>query len=260
MKEKANMTQCDRSNLISTVISRILEARVSGEPFRIDDLPESALSDDEAYLIQAAVARQIGSIGAFKVANKPTSRIMAPIFQADIQRSPADLVFPKGEEIGIELEVGFRIDAPLPPLDIPDREAIVAHNLSAVPVIEIVRTRLPGEASAEWKLADNQINGGLIVGAPVSNWQTESVSEVKASLSFSGEEVLNGHVTVPGGNAFENFLVLEKMIGNHCGGLKPGQIVITGSLNGLPYVQGDVDIHGDIEGIGTVSAHLRRTS
>jgi len=240
------------------VSSGILKARVSGEPFRLCNLPEPELTADEAYQVQAEVARHIGPIGGFKVANKLNSRIMAPIFQADVYNSALALEFPKGEEIGIELEIGLRINAPLPSLDTPDRESIVAQKLSAVAVIEIVRTRLSGDASPELKLADNQINGGLVVGAGVVDWQPEAVGEVEAFLSFSDKVVLDGRVAVPGGNAFGNFLVLEKMIGTHCGGLQPGQVVITGSLNGLPYVQGDVDIHGEIAGFGTVSVRLRR--
>jgi 2-keto-4-pentenoate hydratase len=254
------MTRDFQSSVVSTLTSHILEARVSGKPVSVCNLLETELTTDEAYTIQAEVARQIGSIGGFKVANKPNSRIMAPIFQDDISNSPLDLEVPHGEAIGIELEIGFRIDSPLPSLDTPNRQSVIAQKLSAVAVIEIVRTRLPGEASPELKLADNQINGGLVVGTPVKNWRPESVGDVEGFLSLGDDIVLSGAVTVPGGNAFENFLVLEKMIGNHCGGLKPGQVIITGSLNGLPYVQGNIAIRGEITGLGSVSVDLRRTS
>lgn len=251
------MTIDPRSDLISTLVSRFVEARVCGKPASLSDLPNIALTTDEAYQIQAEVARQIGPIGGFKVANKPASRIMAPIFAKDMYRSPATLSVSPDEEIGIELEIGFRIDAALPSLDTPDRKSIVAQRLSAVAVIEIVRTRMQGDASPELKLADNQINGGLVVGEPIKEWSRGAVGEVDARLRLGDRGVVDGRVTVPGGDAFENFLVLEAMIGAHCGGLKPGQIVITGSLNGLPYVRGALDVRGEITGFGGVSIDLR---
>lgn len=248
------MTLGTRSESIANLAARLIDARVSGKPFSLSDI---ALTADEAYGVQSAVAQRIGPVGGFKVANKPDSRIMAPIFASDILGSGATLLVPPDEKIGIELEIGFRVDTALPSLDTPERQSIVAQRLSAVAVIEIVRTRMEGEASQELKLADNQINGGLVVGDPVKDWSRGSVRDVDACLCLGDSKILNGPATVPGGDAFENFLVLESMIGTHCGGLRPGQIVITGSLNGLPYIEGEHDIRGEIKGFGRVSLDLR---
>lgn len=238
---------------------QILAARRLGKAATVSNQSERQISLEEAYAVQSAVVDETGPVGGFKVANKSiASRIMAPIFLKDIWRSPAFLDVPACEAIGIELEVGFLIDAPLPPRDAADRRARVADCLSALPVIEIVRTRLSGDVTPELKLADNQINGGLVVGTPLKDWQSMNLGSVRARLSLGTEVVLEGEAQVPGGDAFENFLVLEEMIGSHCGGLKPDQIVITGSLNGLPYVQADLAVQGEITGLGAVSVDLRR--
>lgn len=257
MKENKNMAIGLRTNLVNTLASCFVKARDCGKPAILSELPSVALTTQEAYRIQTEVAKLVGPIGGFKVANKPDSRIMAPIFAKDIYHSPATLSVAPDEEIGIELEIGFRVDAALPALDAADRESAVAQRLSAVVVIEIVRTRMQGEASPELKLADNQINGGLVIGEPIRDWHRGSVSEVNACLHLGENKILDGHAKVPGGDAFENFLVLERMIGTHCGGLKPGQIVITGSLNGLPYVRGALDVRGEIKDFGGVSLDLR---
>lgn len=247
------------SDRVPALVDSLLAARRSGASALTDAEIGGAITAEDAYRVQAMVVAALGPVGGFKVANKPDApRIMAPILRSDIYRSPARLVCPRDEDIGIELEIGFRIDEPLPPSDAPDRPAQVARCLSAVPVIEIVRTRLSSSASAMLKLADNQINGGLVVGAPLRDWRPQDLHQVQARLTLGDERTLDGAARVPGGNAFDNFLVLEDMVGNHCGGLHPGCVVITGSLNGLPYVRPGLAIRGEIAGLGSVSLDLDR--
>ncbi|MDK3074997.1 2-keto-4-pentenoate hydratase [Sedimentitalea sp. JM2-8] len=242
---------------VSILTPALLEARRTGHPVASEIVRQIDLTVEEAYRIQSEVARATGPVGGFKVANKPDApRIMAPIFSKDIMTAPAVIDVPRDEEIGIELEVGFRIDRPLPDRTSPNRRDAIAECLSAVAVIEIVRTRLPMDATPVLKLADNQINGGLVVGAPVADWTALSLGSVSASLDLGDDRILDGTAAVPGGDAFENFLVLEDMLGEHCGGLQPGQIVITGSLNGLPYLRAGIDIRGRIDGLGAVSLRL----
>lgn len=251
------MSVVPAENRVSVIVPELLEARRTGLPVDRAGLGGVIPTEEEAYRIQAEVASVVGEIGGFKVANKPGApRIMAPIFRKDILQTPACIDVPAKEEIGIELEIGFLIDAALPGKEIPNRREAIARCLSVLPVIEIVRTRLPRDVSPALKLADNQINGGLVVGAPVRHWSSLALGEVEASLSLGGERILDGTARVPGGEAFENFLVLEEMIGDHCGGLRPGHVVITGSLNGLPYCRAGTGIEGWISGLGGVSLRL----
>lgn len=242
---------------VSVLVPALLEARRTGFPVADKVVRQLDPTMEEAYRIQAEVARATGQVGGFKVANKPGApRIMAPIFSKDVCTAPVSIDVPPGEDIGIELEVGFRIEKSLPDRHAPDRRDAIAQCLSVLPVIEIVRTRLPMDVTPALKLADNQINGGLVAGAPIADWTARSLGPVTARLDLGNDRVLDGEATVPGGNALENFLVLEEMIGDHCGGLQPGQIVITGSLNGLPYARAGIDVQGWIDGLGDVSLRL----
>ncbi len=242
---------------VSSVVAALLKARKTGQPALFEKLADADLTVDEAFRVQELVATVIGPVGAFKVGNKPgASQIMAPIFAKDILSGPATINCPPNEDIGIELEVGFRVDRPLPDRNCPGRREAIAHSVSAVIVIELVRTRLTGEASPNLKLADNQINGGLVVGTPVSDWHGLPMSRIEAALRIGEEDLLCGEVDVPGGDAFDNFLALEQMVGDHCGGLQPGQVVITGSLNGLPYVRAETEVRGTIKGLGEISLRL----
>jgi 2-keto-4-pentenoate hydratase len=69
--------------------------------------------------------------------------------------------------------------------------------------------------------------------------------------------VLSGGATVPGGSALENLALLCTNLGDHCGGLKLGQTVITGSISGLDYFSAGTDVVGNVAGFGTVSCQLR---
>lgn len=253
------MTDITQGGVTASLVGAMLAARRGGQPVDLRDFTGAAFSEQDAYAVQAGVVAACGPVGGWKVANKPDApKIMAPILAADVMDQPAELMVPAGEPIGIELEVAFRVDAPLPPRDAPDRRQKVAECLSALPVIEIVRTRFDGDATPLLKLADNQINGGLVLGTPVKDWQTLPMGEVQASLRAGDAVLLDGAAQVPGGDAFENFLALEEMVGDHCGGLTVGQVVITGSLNGLPYVETEAAIRGRIDGLGEVSLHLGR--
>jgi 2-keto-4-pentenoate hydratase len=245
---------------LEDLASRLVTARRTGEPVDVDAIPLRDLTERDAYAVQARVAQTLGPVGGFKVACKPGQpRIMAPILARDITSSPGRLACPAAEHIGIELELGFRVLGTLPAAGAPGRDARLADCLALVPVIEIVRTRIAGGASPMLKLADNQINGGLVVGRAVRDWQGLDVSQVFARLTAGTETLLDGEAEVPGQDAFENFKTLEALVGDHCGGLRPGQLVITGSLNGLPWLTAGIRIEGWIDGVGAVRVSLEAT-
>ncbi len=216
-----------------------------------------------AFAIQAGVTAQLGAVGAFKVARKtgqPT--IMAPILANSLYASPADIAPSTFRLIGIELEVGFVVTGALPPADAPDFDARARDAVAAIAAIEIVDTRLADYENADplQRLADNQLNGGLILGTPVADWHHLNLDTPHATLRLNSDTVLDGAAPVPGGNAFAGFCELARMVGSHCGGLREGHVVITGSLNGMPFVEAGSSVSGHIEGLGTVKARFRGRS
>jgi 2-keto-4-pentenoate hydratase len=213
----------------------------------------------QAYAVQARVAAEVGRVAGFKTARKPGQpQIVAPIFEKDLHASGARVESQFGGPLGIELEVGLLIDAPLPAFDAPDFAALAAVRVSPIAVIEIVDTRLEGAGSDAplVKLADNQINAGLVTGALVADWSGGPLRRVTARMQAGETCLVDGPVDVPGGCAFETLAALAGMIGEHCGGLQPGQIVITGSLHPLTYVLPGTPVVGHIEGLGDVNVQI----
>lgn len=221
-------------------------------------LPEARpTSVDEAYQIQAAVAKQMGPVGGFKTARKEDApSIMAPIFAADIAPSGAQVAV--HDMLGIELEVGLEIVGTLPPNFGHLPLAELRGLLRPVAVIELVDTRVQGRFAGDdiVKLSDNQINAGLVVGAKAMDWSRPDFGRVEARMKAGSDIILEGQATVPGGSALETFASLARQIGDHCGGLQRGQIVITGSLHPLVYYPEGTLVEGWIDGIGAVSVTL----
>ncbi|MDZ7710884.1 MAG: 2-keto-4-pentenoate hydratase [Roseovarius sp.] len=184
--------------------------------------------------------------------------MIAPIMARDIYQSPAEISVSKGEEVGVELEYAFRLIAPLPDPGLPDFETQLRDAVELLPVFELVQSRLadPKDAGAAMKMLDNQLNGAVVPGEALRDWQAVDVTRADARLVLGSKTLLNGAARVPGGDAFATLCALARALGTHCGGLQPGHVVITGSLNGLPWVNGPLIAQGEIIGLGTVSMTL----
>lgn len=237
-----------------TLAARLLAVRQGAPAVAPQDLDGFPADLQAAYRTQTLVTEKLGPVGGFKTARKPgvEEQIAAPIYSRGIKTSPAEFSRAEVDRIGIELEIGFRIDDALPDPSDPDFEALVRRRVSAVAVIEVCDTRMtdPDAATPLQKLADNQLNGGLVVGAPLKDWSGLDMASVNAKLVFGTETVLDGPAAVPAGDAFQTLLGLVRQLGDHCGGLQPGQYVITGSVNGLPYIRRGTPVYARIAGLG----------
>jgi 2-keto-4-pentenoate hydratase len=162
------------------------------------------------------------------------------------------------DTMGIELEVGLYIHSDLPPDYACLSTSALAAFVTPVVVIELVDTRVTGPLAqdAMVKLADNQVNAGLVVGDRASGWAGADFGAVQAKFTAGPEVILDGAASVPGGAALETFAALAQDLGPHCGGLKQGQIVITGSLHPLVFVAKGTEVQGQIAGIGAVRVKL----
>ncbi|WP_353475151.1 hydratase [Salipiger sp. H15] len=241
---------------LSALVAALQHAHESGTRFAPAAsgiaLPESR---EDALAVQRAITAARGAVAGFKVAAGAgiVAPVVAPIAAADVVENGGAATV-RGR-LGIELEIGFELLKSLPGRGLPEP---VAEYFVPRPVIELVDTRLEGE-SAEMpllKLADMQVNAGLVASAPLADWDGSDFGAVEAKLVAGEDVVLDGPATVPGGSALANLALLCEVLGDHCGGLQPGQVVITGSLCGLPYFPAGTQVSGTIAGLGTVSVSL----
>ncbi|MCW0235099.1 MAG: hypothetical protein OJJ21_15970 [Ferrovibrio sp.] len=241
------------------VISRLLAARRGGP--LVDAVHATAGPEtlDDVYAIQAGVMAALGPVGGWKVGRSAADQpaVRAPIRAAAIRPSPAVWQPAEARLRGLELEIGFRIDATLPAADAPDFLERLADAVTPLPVFEIVDSRLadPQAASPLWRLADFQINAGLVYGTPFeSDWRAEDFDRPLVRLVADGAELCAGPATLPGGTPFTALADLVRTCGDHCGGVQPGQIVTTGSFTGLRFFKPGTTLTGWIAGMPPITA------
>ncbi|MDX1542033.1 MAG: fumarylacetoacetate hydrolase family protein [Geminicoccaceae bacterium] len=247
----------ERDDGIRQAVDLLLRARRTGAL-----LPDEALCHvlgtvEDVYAVQDLVAAEVGTVGAWKVgaASPEAEPVAAPIFEADLFVSPARPEAGRFHRFGIETEIAYRFEHDLPPRAEPYRQDEVMAAASAVlPAIEIVDSRTLACEHLEplWKLADNQINGGLVVGEPLVAASDHDPTTQPFRLEVAGTVVAEGR----GGNAAGDPRRLLTWLANHLtgrtGGLRAGQIVTTGSLTGLRFVEAGQPVTADFEGLGRV--------
>lgn len=238
-------------------IVRLLAARRGGP--LVDATSYDLKSDADAYAIQAGVMAALEPVGGWKVGRSAPDQpaIRAPIRAAMIRPSPAVWQPAEARLRGLELEIGFRIDAPLPSVDVPDFLLRLAAAVTPLPVFEINDSRLadPQAADPLWRLADFQLNAGLVCGAPLETaWRPEDFDHPSIRLLANDTEIFAGPATLPGGTPFALLAALVRECGDHCGGLQPGQIVTTGSFTGLRFFPAGTTLTGTIAGMAPLTA------
>ncbi|MBP2301025.1 2-keto-4-pentenoate hydratase [Azospirillum picis] len=227
---------------LSEAVEALLAARRNRQP--LNALPDSALPAnlDDAYAIQAGVARRLGPVTAWKVgaAGPDAEPSCAPINAAtlffDTGRLPAAMF----NVIGIEAEVVYRFARDLPLRDEPwTREEVLDAVGSVHPGFEICDTRFARYGSLDplSHLADQANHGALIVGPSVANWRLIDPAKQRLTLAVDGRVV----VDVVGGNSAVDtvrLLVWLANVGSRAfGGLHAGDTVTTGSCTGTVFIQ-----------------------
>lgn len=235
----------------------LIAARSGRRPMparQADDLA-ATIGRDGALAVQLAVAHALGPVLGWK-ASPPTADApgtMAPVLAGTLR--PSGAVFGRHElfACGIELEIAFRIDDTLPLPEDPGFAAKVRAAVTPVAAIEIVDGRMADftNRSPLAKLADNQINGGLVACNAID--ANPNLQMPNVELAFGDATVLSGPQAVPGGDAFDTLLWLVRNVGHHLGGLAVGQVVTTGSLGGMRFVEFGTRVDGRIEGLGVVT-------
>jgi len=239
---------------------QILDARRTLAPIAMADLAGAPSSLAEVYAVQQAVMTGLGAVGGFKTGRPGPGEtpVFAPIPAAGVRASPARFDGGELRLAGIELEVAFLVEKPLPPVDSADFAERARACVVPVVAIEVVDTRLADHeaAGAFWKLSDNQLNTGLVVGQPVRDWHRLDLENVTISLIAGAKSLASGAAKTPGGNAFDVFCAFAAAVGTHCGGLQVGHYVTTGSTMGLVFVEKGCVVRGEIAGLGRVEVEI----
>ena len=254
--------------VVTRVARKIFEAHRARETFEPLRGPDAPASLEEAYLIQDEVDRLFveeagaGPIGGHKIAL--TSRAVQElcgvdqpaygrVFASTIRQSPATVKLADFIGLGLEFEVGVEIASDVPASGAPyDRKTIAEYVASCMPAFELVEDRGAdySDLDAASILTDRCWCGGVVLGAAVEDWQHLDLAACPAELTWNGEAVDRDVTGASMGHPFEGLAWVANHLAPHEGGLRAGEIVITGSALATRHPEAGDEVVYRIDGLG----------
>jgi 2-keto-4-pentenoate hydratase len=249
-----------------------VDARRTGVP--IHELPERCRPQNTADVnaIVAAVTAALTergdeTIGGWKIGFVYSPRqkpMICPLFHSRLFESPARVPLLLAPSRRIEPEIAFRLTRDLPARVAPYRPAEVADALLACPSLEIIDTRFDTSARSIRAMiddkrgrleamADHNTTGAYVTGEGRADWQTFDFAALRAIMR-TPERVI---VDTVGGHAFvDPFLPCVVLVNEmrHRGGVRAGQLLVTGSFSGFFEVAADEPVTVEFVGFGTARA------
>lgn len=242
---------------VERVAKRLIDAWREGQRQSVDGLQLDTQA--QAYDVQQRVAEGMGwfervPARAWKLGGAPASFISAAGVPAGAVQASGWKV-PPGHchGLGIEGELFVRLSRDLD--EHTDLAAAYAAIDAWMPGIELCDTRWVDGAQADalLRLADQQLNRGLIVGTPIALPSIPDWSAQAATLRVDGEQVVRGLGSHPFREPLNSLPWLARhavALGNP---LRAGDLIATGSWTGLYWAPPDASIEVDFPGIGTVT-------
>ena len=239
----------------------------------IETWPEDRVPGDlaEAYRLQAAVARELGAIGGWKVAAVTAAQreslgveiaIGAPLLQPwmhDVRRQGVELRITDFIAAKLECEFAFELRHDLAPRPgQPYTRKEVADAVLAMRIaVEIVDSRLPRGLGTLAELSDGFNNGAFIAGPRIHAWHGLDFTALAIVLARveggASTEIARGSgAAILDGDPFGTVVQLANAPPASARGLVAGDIVTTGSCTGAPRLPGAGTYRADFGALGSV--------
>jgi 2-keto-4-pentenoate hydratase len=215
---------------------------------------------EEAYAIQDGIIALQGAVGGWKVATGTGPEpVCSPL--------PASIYIDSGENFSIggwlatliETEVAVKLGRDLPARSTPyTRDEVKAAMASLHPAIEVIGSRFAPEITLPKLLGigDLQNNSAVLTGPAITDWSGLDLAHLKISLRTGGVEI----GTADGGPDIEAIIDALTWLANHAGarqgGLRAGQIIITGSRIVRPIGKPGEAVEADFGALGSLKIGL----
>jgi 2-keto-4-pentenoate hydratase len=189
----------------------------------------------EAYDIQKRLRQKLprGPLGGYKIAlsskiqqdyHNITQPVYGGLFRKEIFNSPKVIVLKNYHRMSVEFELAFELS---------DRiiDSKIHRNLENIfPAIELVDDRGANyEGLDPLSLAcDNAWSGGLVLGDPIEDWKEKDFLVMQSTCEWNHEPKIT--TTVLDAKPFENLCWIINELHSCQSELKPGMIIITGSV------------------------------
>ncbi len=245
---------------IDAAARRLLAARRSGS--YLEGLADGFVPEDHdiAYAIQDALIDAAGEgIGGWKIAaGTAPAPVCSPIL-ASAYRQDNDVLDIAGTMATlIEAEVAVRNGTDLPPRSKDYSQQDVQDAIASLhPSLEILGTRFDPKSAVPQLLviSDLQNNAAVVVGAPRQDWRDLDLSRLAITLMIGGKAS-----RVETGPTVTDVLAALAWLANgrarRYGGLKAGQVIITGSRVNAPVGKPGDRVDADFGSFGHVGVRL----
>jgi len=228
---------------IETIAHQLLKAHEMGQS--IPPITESypTLGIDDAYQIQFHLLEKklkkgeklIGwKVGVTSQAVMEQLGMFEPIFghlmDSSICKEGAPIPFNSFIQPGIEPEIAFRIASNLKG-PITQVEKVLESTDAVFPAIEIVDSRIK-----DWKIkppdaiADNALHYGILVGSRGISPKTIDFCKEGVQVEINGRVVASGLASAVLGTPINSVVILTNKLSEFGISLRPGAIVMTGSI------------------------------
>ncbi len=227
---------------VEKISTYLFKAHESGDRFINLEKDMKPKDFNEAYQIQNQLRQKLprGPLGGYKIAlsskiqqdyHKISHPVYGGLFKNEIFTSPKTIVLENYHRMSVEFELAFELSDRIIDTTI-DRtsENIIKDVSNVMPAIELIDDRGANYDGLDpLSLAcDNAWSGGLVLGEPIYNWQEKDFQNIQSSCEWNQEPKLTTGVL--DAKPFENLCWLINELHSRKSELKPGMIIITGSV------------------------------
>jgi 2-keto-4-pentenoate hydratase len=158
--------------------------------------------------------------------------------------------------LGLEFEIAVRIKSDIP-ASATTSAAVAPHIDGICAAIEIVDDRAADYSQLDVKslVADNSWNGGVVLSGFSSTWP--DLESMLGKATQNGTPVGEGYGRDILGHPFNSVAWLNAQLALRGGGLRKGQIVMTGSVMKTVFPTEPADFHFEFAGLGAVEVHVK---
>jgi 2-keto-4-pentenoate hydratase len=248
----------------------LLAEHQAGNRFRAIAPPAAPASIADAYDIQdryvALLRRENGEPAGYKVgltsaAMQAFCRIGHPIggvvFAKRVLQTGVKVRRSDFGRLGLEFEIAVRIKSDIPATSTPHAPAAIEPHIGGVcAAIELVDDRGADYANLDVLslVADNSWNGGIVLSEFRPSWP--DLTHVLGRATKDGEAIGEGRGSDILGHPFNSVAWLASHLAVRGGGLKAGEIVMTGSVMKTVFPEAAAHYRFDLEGLGSVEVQV----
>ena len=227
---------------VEKISAFLFEAHEAGDKFVNLEKDMKPKDFNEAYQIQKQLRQKLprGPLGGYKIAlsskiqqdyHKISHPVYGGLFKNEIFTSPKTIVLENYHRMSVEFELAFELSDRIIDTTI-DRtsENIIKDISNVMPAIELIDDRGANYDGLDpLSLAcDNAWSGGLVLGEPIYNWQEKDFLDIQSTCEWNQEpKLITG---VLDAKPYENLCWLINELHSRKSELKPGMIIITGSV------------------------------